>query len=77
MAPGGGFWCLLLGTRKEAGASRSKRPRGGSGASALGLGVRAGQLCAALLARHRPLLAITGTAGGPARSMRLLEQVPR
>lgn len=42
MAPDGGSRCLLLGTRKEAGASRSKRPRGGSGAPALRLRVRAG-----------------------------------
>lgn len=63
MALGGGSRCLILGMRKEAGASRCKPPRGGSGVSALGLRVRAGQLCTTLLARHRPLLAVMGTAG--------------
>lgn len=76
MAPGGGSRCLVLGIRKEAGASRSKRPRGGSGASALGLRVRAGQLCTTLLARHRPLLAIMGTACGQVNPVRPLKQVP-
>lgn len=46
-----------------------------AGASALGLGVRAGQLCAALLARHRPLLVVMGTTGGPARIVHPLQQV--
>lgn len=76
MASGGGFWCLLSETRKEAGASRCKRPRGGSGASALRLWVRAGQLCAALLVHHRPLLAIMGTACRPVRTRGPLERVP-
>lgn len=74
MAPGGGSRCLLLGMRKEAGASRCKRPQGGSGASALGLGVRAGQLGTTLLAHHRPLLAVVGTAGGRVSPARPLEQ---
>lgn len=76
MAPGGGSRCLFLGMRKEAGASRCKRPRGGSGASALGLGVRAGQLCTTLLARHLPLLAVLGTAGERINPVHPLEQVP-